>query len=117
MLGEILETLARGEGESTANDIEYVPIKVHGVFPNKIPNIFPNNIRNKYPQISEIVWHIASLINHTPAANAEKIGEALGISGRMVRNHISTLRKLGIIERIGSNKTGYWKVNRIDEKS
>lgn len=29
----------------------------------------------------------------------------------MVRKHIATLRKLGIIERVGSNKSGYWKVN------
>ncbi len=34
----------------------------------------------------------------------------------MVRNHIATLRKLAVIERIGSNKSGYWKVNRIDEE-
>ncbi len=117
MLEEILATLTREEGEATANDIEYVPIKVHGIFPNKIPNIFPNKVQSQYPQLSEVVWYIASLINHTPGASAEKVGEALGISGRMVRNHISTLRKLGILERIGSNKTGYWKVNRIDEKA
>lgn len=34
----------------------------------------------------------------------------------MVRKHIATLRSLGIIERVGSNKSGYWKVNRVEEK-
>ena len=28
-----------------------------------------------------------------------------------IDNIISILKKLGFIERIGSNKTGYWKVN------
>ncbi len=116
MLGEILATLTRGESESTEGVVEYVPIKVQGKFPNNIPNIFPNNVRSLYPQVAEVVWYIASLLNNTPGASADQIGEALGISGRMVRNHIATLRNLGILERIGSNKTGYWKVNRIDEK-
>ena len=116
MLSEILATLARGESDTTNGTTEFVPIKVQGKFPNNIPNIFPNNIRLQYPQVAEVVWHIASLLNNTPGASAEQIGEALGISGRMVRNHIATLRKLNIIERIGSNKSGYWKVNRITEE-
>lgn len=112
MLSEILDTLARGETDTPGETVEYVPIKHNGIFPNNIPIIFPNNIRSKYPGIAEIVWHIASLLNNTPGATASQIGEAMGISDRMVRNHISTLRRLGIIERVGSNKSGYWKVNR-----
>lgn len=114
MLGEILAALTRGESESTVSNVEYVPIKVQGIFPNNIPNIFPNNIRSRYPQVSEAAWNIASLLNNTPGASADQIGKALGISDRTVRYHISTLRKLGILERIGSNKSGYWRVNQID---
>lgn len=116
MLGEILSTLSRVDADTTSEDVEYVPIKIRGIFPNNVPNIFPNNIRSYYPQVAEIVWHIGSLLNNTPGASADQIGKALGISGRMVRNHIATLRNLGIIQRIGSNKTGYWKVTRIEEK-
>ena len=47
-------------------------------------------------------------------ASAETIGSRLGISGRMVRKHISILREAGLIVRVGSNKTGYWKVT-IDQ--
>lgn len=106
MLGEILATLTRGETGAIYGAVEYVPIKVHG--------IFPNNIRSKYPHIAEIVWHIASLLNNTPGASADQIVKTMGISGRMVRNHIAILRNLGVIERIGSNKSGYWKVSRIE---
>lgn len=116
MLGEILSTLSRVVADTTSEDVEYVPIKIRGIFPNNVPNIFPNNIRSYYPHVAEIVWHIGSLLNNTPGASADQIGKALGISGRMVRNHIATLRNLGIIQRIGSNKTGYWKVTRIEKK-
>ena len=60
--------------------------------------------------------YVASLLNNTPGASAEQIGKALGISERMVRKHIASLRNLGILERMGSNKSGYWKVNGIEEK-
>lgn len=112
MLNEILATLTRGERDNTSTTIEYVPIKNPDIFPNNIPNIFPNKFKSKYPQVSETVWYIASLLNNTPGASADKIGEALGISGRMVRTHIATLRNIGVIERVGSNKSGYWKINR-----
>ncbi len=112
MLGEILATLMRNQSDATIiHDMELVPIKVQGKFPNNVPNIFPNTFRNQYPDVAEVVWHIASLLNNTPGANAEQIGDALGLSSRMVRTHIATLRALGIAERVGSNKTGYWRIN------
>ena len=43
-------------------------------------------------------------------ASAATVGSHLGISDRMVRKHISVLRDAGIIERVGGNKTGYWKL-------
>ena len=51
------------------------------------------------------------LLNANKAATAEEIGVALGISSRMVRKHIATLKEAGLIVRVGSNKTGYWEVN------
>ena len=34
---------------------------------------------------------------------------------RQVYKHISILKSLGVIVRVGSNKTGYWKVNILKE--
>ena len=48
--------------------------------------------------------------NHS--ASSEEIGAVLGISSRMVRKHIASLREAGIIVRVGSNKTGHWEVVR-----
>jgi len=41
---------------------------------------------------------------------ATEISERLKISLSTVRRRIKNLREKGIIERIGSDKTGYWKV-------
>lgn len=112
MLGEISTTLSRNQGNNEIEPVEFVPIKLHSKFPHNIPNIFPNKTKNQYTNVSNVVWHIASLLYSTPSANADQIGEALGLSGRMVRNHIALLKNLGFIERVGSNKNGYWKLNK-----
>ncbi|WP_232369878.1 MULTISPECIES: HTH domain-containing protein [Prevotella] len=38
------------------------------------------------------------------------LARRLGISDRMVRKHITTLKSIGLLSRVGSNKTGYWKL-------
>lgn len=110
MLGEILDALTRNQADAATAEVDYVPIKTPNIFPNNLPNIFPNKFRNDHPEIAEAVWHVGSLLNNTPGASAEQIGEALGLTGRTVRNHIAKLRELGIAERVGSNKTGYWRI-------
>ena len=40
-----------------------------------------------------------------------KIASLLGMGKITIQNAIVTFKKLNLIERIGSNKTGYWKVN------
>ena len=49
-------------------------------------------------------------ISNNKNAN-EYIIASIGLTKTSIDNIISTLKKLGYIERIGSNKTGYWKVN------
>ena len=48
-------------------------------------------------------------IRNNPKITKPKIAEILDVSKTTVDNAISVLRKYGYIERVGSNKTGYWK--------
>ena len=106
MLAEIFKTLKSHQGEPLPNkDQEQVP--------NKTPNKVPNKLKAMYPDFSDVIWSVYMGIKTNPHATAEELGLAIGISGRMVRKHIATLREAGLIERIGSNKTGYWKVHNI----
>ena len=103
MLNEIYKTLKAHQGEPLQD-------KLQDKVPNNIPNKVPNKLRNKFPDITDTTWDVFMQLNATNAATAEEIGAALGISSRMVRKHIATLREAGLIVRVGSNKTGYWKV-------
>jgi Fic family protein len=103
MLNEIYKTLKEHQGEA-------LPDKLHDKVPNKLPNKVPNKLRLQYPDLSDAVWDIYQELMEDGHASAATVGSHLGISDRMVRKHISVLRDAGIIERVGGNKTGYWKL-------
>ena len=99
MLNEIYKTPKEHQGE-------LLPDKV----PNKVPDKVPDKLRMKYPELSEATWNVYQELKADAHTSAGEVGNRLGISDRMVRKHISVLRDAAIIERIGGNKTGYWKM-------
>lgn len=56
------------------------------------------------------------LLNSNPTFSSQKIADRLGITKRAVEKIIRRLRENSILERIGNNKSGFWKINRIGEK-
>ena len=99
MLNEIYKTLKSHQGAPLEENI-----------PNKVPNKVPDKLKKKFPEISDATWDVYMALKSNHSASADEIGIALAISSRMVRKHIAFLREAGIIVRVGSNKTGYWKV-------
>ena len=53
---------------------------------------------------------IISEIRNNPNVTQPQLMQKLGLGRTAIQNNISYLRKKGYIERVGSNKTGYWKV-------
>ena len=53
---------------------------------------------------------VFSLIKQNNKITATQISESLNISLSTVKRRIKELKELKIIERIGSDKTGYWKI-------
>lgn len=98
MLDEILQTLKKHQGDEL------------DTIPNKFPNKIPNKLKTGFPGITESAWKTYSQLKRNPNASAKEISEAIGISDRMVRKHLASLKDAGIIERSGSNKTGCWKI-------
>ena len=97
MLGEIHKTLEAHKRE---------PIK-------KVPNKVPNKLLQAFPEMQSMAWSVYLQIAANGHLTTIQMAEALGISDRMVRKHINTLKAKGLITRIGSNKTGHWKANKI----
>ena len=54
-------------------------------------------------------------IERDPYVSAQKIAEQIGISSRKTEDNIKKLKGLGLIERIGSPRNGYWKLIFKDE--
>ena len=61
--------------------------------------------------LNETQRAIVRLIQENSKITAEQISEKLGISVRRAESNRKVLKDKGIINRVGSNKTGYWIVN------
>ena len=49
-------------------------------------------------------------IRNNPNITQPQLVKIMNIGKSMIQRYISNLKKMGYIERIGSNKSGYWKV-------
>lgn len=54
--------------------------------------------------------HVLQILTTNGRATGARIAQALGVSERTVRRSFKKLRELELIERIGSDKAGYWIV-------
>ena len=69
-----------------------------------------DKMQDKFPDVSKPTWKVYDIIRQNPKTTVETICAQLGLKERQVYKHISVLKSLGIIVRIGSNKTGHWEV-------
>lgn len=61
------------------------------------------------------IIHIVEALIANPNTTILELSNATGLSVRTIKSHLAKLRDAGIIERIGSNKTGSWQF--IDYKT
>ena len=54
--------------------------------------------------------NILQYLKQNPKANYRELADKTGYSTATIKRHIQDLKKMGIIERIGSDKTGCWKI-------
>ena len=82
-------------------------------FANDIENIDSGKILsslNLSETLNESAMRVLLIIKRDPNITASEIAIELNISSRAAEKQIANLKKVGIIERIGSDKTGYWMV-------
>lgn len=81
-----------------------VSLKSH-VIKEEVPNKVPNNIPNKSQKM------ILDFLTQNPRFTRSQLADKSGLSEDGVKKILAQLKSNGWIERIGSNKTGYWVVN------
>ncbi|MEO1012904.1 MAG: winged helix-turn-helix domain-containing protein [Bacteroidota bacterium] len=50
------------------------------------------------------------LIADNPKTGKREMSELIGISSTAIDNNIKSLKEKGLVERRGSNRTGYWEI-------
>lgn len=65
-----------------------------------------------FRDMPEAAWNIYEILNDDGSLTCLELAAQIGVSERMARKYISLLKANGLIVRIGSNKTGYWKTKR-----
>lgn len=89
MLRQILRALRQHDGEKV---------------PDKVTNKVPDKVTNKSER------QILDLLANDPYLTRRELAEKIGISESGVKKVLANLKVAGKIERVGSNKTGYWSV-------
>jgi len=64
------------------------------------------------PVISTLKRNIVNHLKQNPSANYNELADKTGYSTATIKRHIQELKKAGILERIGSDKTGSWKIGK-----
>lgn len=68
-------------------------------------------IKEKYPELSNISINILSLLEKNKYLKQNEIAEKLNKAPNTIYRNIKVLKDMGIIERVGSTKKGYWRIN------
>ena len=61
--------------------------------------------------LDEKAIQILALISEDPAYTSAAMAEKLSLSRKTVSQRLKDLKETGIIERIGSDRKGYWKIH------
>ena len=57
---------------------------------------------------------IVEYMKNNPDITTQEIADLMNMSRRNIAKHIATLKKKGLVERIGSDKSGQWKVKTVE---
>lgn len=68
-------------------------------------------IKGKYPELSNISINILKLLEKNKYLKQNEIAEKLNKAPNTIYRNIKVLKDMGIIERVGSTKKGYWRIN------
>ena len=71
----------------------------------------PINVPINVPvKIADIADRVLAALTEDPGATAVQMAEQFGVTDKTVKRALASLKAAGLIERVGSNKTGHWAV-------
>lgn len=70
--------------------------------------------KNKKSSLTRVQTRILMELRNNPNITKPKLAIQIGGGKTTIDNGIAALKKYGSMERIGSNKSGYWKVLKVE---
>ena len=111
-LPRVKDTVALNLQKSQSETSSKVSLKF-GINADEFRSIFGINVE-KFRSIFGIkVLKTAWLIHKHQGISSKQISEKLSITKRTAENYLSKLKQAKHIVRVGSNKTGYWKIKNL----
>ena len=114
------------KGDEVPNEVtEKVTDEVTDKVTEKVPNRVPDEVTEKVPDrvpdkvpdhLTDNQKSIINFIFQDNKISMNELSEKIGISKRKILDNINKLRGMALLERIGNNRTGYWKINTKDNQ-
>ena len=67
-------------------------------------------------RVNDTMNKILESLYDDPGYTITELANIMKMSRKSISNNIKKLKDLGIIERVGNNKKGYWKIKRSEER-
>lgn len=83
-----------------------VDFYIHPAFKEEQTKVVP--INNELLYVGERAIQVLDIIKSNSSVTASEIAEKIGILKRATEKHFSKLKSAGILDRIGSDKSGHW---------
>ena len=68
-------------------------------------------IKEKYPELTNTSIDIIKLVENNNHITQPEFAKEFDKATNTIYRNIKVLKDMGILERIGSNKKGYWRIN------
>ncbi len=68
-------------------------------------------LKQKYPELRKVYINIIEIISKNSYITQEEIASELNKTRNSIYRNIKVLKDIGVLERLGSKKNGYWEIN------
>ena len=80
-------------------------------------HVGPEKGRNVVIQATELEQEVIDVLFKNPEQTIGELSNEIGVSKKTVSKRIKSLKDKGIIERVGSDRKGYWKIYQLPYQS
>ena len=89
---------------------QFPPRDLHALHSLSLIHIYRVTVKVTDP-VTDSEHSLLALLIEDPGYTMPQLSEKMGISRKTVAQRIKQLKEKGVIERIGSDRKGYWKIN------